>query len=111
MDKFRSFNPVAVRLGQHYVHAPAHDTWCTVTCHRCGAAFAVGPNRNLGSRRSPDDCVKQVEDILTTEREVGNVHLVTSWAWTRARVQQKTTGYYSYLPRSSDLPEHASNSA
>jgi hypothetical protein len=75
MHKFISFNPVAIRLGQHHIYAPDHDTWCTVTCHRCGVAFAVGPNRNLGSIRSRDDCVKQVEDILAKEHEVGNVHL------------------------------------
>jgi hypothetical protein len=73
--KIQSLNPVAVRLGQHTIHAPEHDTWCVVSCKYCGDKFAVGPNRIYGSRRTKDDCVKQVEDFLTKEHEDGAIHL------------------------------------
>jgi hypothetical protein len=74
-EKIESYNPVAVRLGQNTIHAPEHDTWCNVKCAECGAEFSVGPNRNLGSRRTQQECVTQFVGILENEHAKGDVHL------------------------------------
>ncbi len=74
-EKLESLNPVAVRLGQLTIHAPDHDTWCVVACETCGAKFAIGPSRIYGSRRTQEDCVKQVEAFLAQEHKDGHVHL------------------------------------
>ena len=61
--------PVAIKLCQTEVHAPDHDTWRTVTCDSCGEKFGVGPNRIYESRRSEQDCVRQLEALLAEDHK------------------------------------------
>jgi len=69
-----SLGPVAVRLNQSEVNAPEHDTWGVVTCDICKEAFALGPNRIYGSRTTPEDAVKELEDLLKEDHRRGRAH-------------------------------------
>ncbi|HEV3040559.1 MAG TPA: hypothetical protein VHA33_22540 [Candidatus Angelobacter sp.] len=71
-----SFNPVAIRLLQHEVHAPDHTNWGTVTCDSCFEQFAFGPNRIYGVRgiKTADDYAKILEAILSNDHKRGQDH-------------------------------------
>jgi len=67
-------SPVAIKLNQWEVHAPDHATWGVVSCDSCKDRFALGPNRIYGSRTAEQDCVKQLEDLLKTDHQLGRPH-------------------------------------
>jgi hypothetical protein len=73
--KIECLGPVAVKLGQSEVHAPGHDAWGTVTCDVCGEQFSIGPNRIYASRRTAQDCVRQLETVLAREHEDRKPHM------------------------------------
>jgi hypothetical protein len=61
--------PVAVKLGQSTLHAPAHDQWRTVTCDVCAEKFAIGPHRIHGSRITAQECAKRLEAQLASHQK------------------------------------------
>ena len=70
----RPLCPVAIRLNQWEVHAPDHDTWGVVSCDSCKDKFALGPNRIHGSHTTPEDAVKELEDLLKADHQHGRPH-------------------------------------
>lgn len=58
--------PIAIKEGQHEVHAPEHETWDRVTCPHCPAkapdTFLLGPNRIYGSRITKE---KATQDLFS----------------------------------------------
>jgi hypothetical protein len=72
--KLNSLSPVAIKLNQSEVHAPDHDTWGVVSCDRCKEKFALGPNRIHGSRTTPEEAVKELEDLLKADHEHAQPH-------------------------------------
>ena len=71
-----SFNPVAIRLMQHEVHAPEHTNWGVVTCHICFEEFAFGPNRIYGVRgnKTAHDYENILKSILSDDHTTGREH-------------------------------------
>jgi cysteinyl-tRNA synthetase len=70
----RPFCPVAIKLNQWEVHAPDHDTWGVVSCDNCKDKFALGPNRIYGSRTTEQQCVRELEDLLKEDHQLGRPH-------------------------------------
>ena len=73
-SKMDSLSPVAVKLGQHEVHAPGHDHWGVVTCDKCGETFAIGPNRIYGAQLDERACAQQFERLLAQDHRRDEVH-------------------------------------
>ena len=69
--KIEPLCPVAVKMNQTRVHAPAHEMWGVVTCDACGDKLFIGPNRIHGSRITVQDCVRTLEALLA-EDHTGN---------------------------------------
>ena len=74
-SEIHPLSPVAIKLGQHEVHAPGHDTWGEETCDICGEKFTVGPNRIYGSRLSEQGAVTQLKAILAKDHELNRPHV------------------------------------
>jgi hypothetical protein len=73
--QFEPLSPVAIKLGQHKVHAPYHGTWGLVTCDKCKEEFAIGPNLIHGTDDASEErSVAQFETILADDHEHGNAH-------------------------------------
>ncbi len=72
--KIEPLCPVAVKLNQTAVHAPAHDTWGTVTCDSCADRFLIGPNRVYGSRISAEECAKRLDARLAEDHKHNKAH-------------------------------------
>ena len=70
----RPLCPVAIKLNQWEVHAPDHDTWGVVSCDNCKDKFALGPNRIHGTHTTPEDGVKELEDLLKVDHQHGRPH-------------------------------------
>jgi len=66
--------PLAVRLHQTAVHAPAHETWGIVTCDGCKEEFFLGLNRIHGSRISPQGCAQRLEALLAEDHMRSRAH-------------------------------------
>lgn len=66
--------PVVIKKGQNEVHAPAHETWDTVTCKECGDVFFIGSNRIFGSRISAAQAAKRLEDLLDADHTAKEKH-------------------------------------
>jgi hypothetical protein len=73
-QKIEPLCPVAVRMGQTRVHAPAHETWGVVTCDGCGDKLFIGPNRVYGSRISAQDGAKRLEALLAEDHRQNRPH-------------------------------------
>jgi hypothetical protein len=74
-QKLQPHCPVAIKVGQHEVHAPNHDTWGIVTCDSCGLHFHIGPNRLFGSRTTAEATARQLQAILAQDHIAGRAHL------------------------------------
>jgi hypothetical protein len=72
--KIEPLCPVAVKMGQTGVHAPAHETWGIVTCETCGEKLFIGPNRIHGSRISAEGCAKRLEALLSEDHKQNRPH-------------------------------------
>lgn len=66
--------PVAIKMGQSEVHAPAHETWGTVTCDECDEQFLIGPNRIFGSRITAEEAAKRLEEVFVVEHKAKEKH-------------------------------------
>jgi hypothetical protein len=66
--------PVAVKLNQTTVHAPAHDTWGTLTCDGCADSFFIGTNRIYGARISAEETAKRLEKLLAEDHKQNRPH-------------------------------------
>ena len=68
--------PVAVKIHppQHEVHAPGHLDWGVVTCDKCEARFAIGPNMIFGSRLTGEQAAKQLAEILAKDHDAQRSH-------------------------------------
>jgi cysteinyl-tRNA synthetase len=73
-SSIRPLGPVAVKLNQWEVHAPEHDTWGIVSCDRCKDRFGIGPNRIYPSRNGPEECARELEELLKTDHRDGRAH-------------------------------------
>jgi cysteinyl-tRNA synthetase len=69
-----SLHPVAIKLNQWEVHAPDHNTWGVFSCSSCKDRFALGPNRIFGSRTTEAESVKELENLLKADHELGRPH-------------------------------------
>ncbi len=67
--KIEPLCPVAVRMSQTNVHAPAHETWGVVTCNLCGEQFVIGGNRIGGSRITAQECAKRLDSLLAADHQ------------------------------------------
>jgi hypothetical protein len=74
-QKLQPLCPVAIKVGQHQVHAPDHDTWGIVTCDSCGVQFHIGPNRIHGARTTAEVSVTQLQALLAEDHRMGKPHL------------------------------------
>lgn len=72
--KIESLCPVAVRMSQTKVHAPAHETWGVVTCDLCGEKFFIGRDRIGGSRITAQECAKRVDTLLAEDHRRDGMH-------------------------------------
>ena len=72
--KIEPLCPVAVRMPQTKVHAPAHETWGIVTCDSCGEKFFIGRNRIAGSRISAQECAKRLDALLGADHRRDGTH-------------------------------------
>jgi hypothetical protein len=72
-EKVECVCPVAVKLGQHEVHAPDHAHWGVVTCG-CGDKFAIGPHRIYGARLTDSECATRFEALLEEDHKQKRVH-------------------------------------
>lgn len=72
----QSFNPVAIKAGQHEVRAPEHDDWGSVTCDQCKEKFHIGPNRIYGTRgnKTAIDYAREFEKVLAVDHEQNMPH-------------------------------------
>ena len=70
----RPLGPVAIKLNQWEVHAPDHQTWGVVSCDHCKDKFALGPNRIYGTHSTPENGVKELEDLLKEDHKHGRPH-------------------------------------
>ena len=66
--------PVAIKLNQVEVNAPEHSHWGIASCEGCEDKFAIGPNRNYGSRKTDVDCAKDLEATLADDHGNGRAH-------------------------------------
>lgn len=66
--------PVAVKLGQHEVHAPEHADWGVVSCDSCKDKFAIGPHRLYGARMEAEDAARQLEALLAADHKANREH-------------------------------------
>lgn len=66
--------PVAVKMGQTAVHAPAHAAWGVVRCDGCDERFFIGPNRIHGSRISAEECARRLEAFLSEDHRRSRQH-------------------------------------
>jgi hypothetical protein len=66
--------PVAIKLHQTSVNAPAHEIWGVVTCAVCQEEFNIGFNRIYGSRISAGECAKRLEALLNEDHKQGKPH-------------------------------------
>jgi hypothetical protein len=66
--------PVAMKLGQTDVHAPAHDTWGVVMCETCRVEFLIGPHRIRGSRIGAEECAQRLEGLLAEDHKMTRAH-------------------------------------
>lgn len=66
--------PVAIKLEQHEVRAPEHETWRVVSCTACEDRFAIGPHRIYGARITETEAVKQLESLLAADHRANRAH-------------------------------------
>jgi hypothetical protein len=72
--KLNPLGPVAIKLNQWEVHAPQHGTWGIVSCDGCKERFALGPNLIYGTHTTPDEAVKELEDLLKADHQNDRPH-------------------------------------
>ncbi len=72
--KIEPLCPVAVRVSQIKVHAPAHETWGVVTCDACGEKFFIGRNRIGGTRITAQECAKRLDTLLAEDHRRDGTH-------------------------------------
>jgi hypothetical protein len=67
---------VAIKQGQHEVHAPGHFDWGMVTCTNaaCGEVFSIAYNLIFGSRLTDLQAAKAFETILAEDHKLGRKH-------------------------------------
>lgn len=63
--------PVAIKKE---VHAPAHETWDSVTCKECGDEFIIGPNRIFSSRITAAQAAERIEELLDADHTAKEKH-------------------------------------
>jgi len=72
---FRGTDPVAVRLAQFRVHAPAHtSSWGVTSCASCGQQFGVGCNPIFPGQFTREKCVAKLEEILAEDHRTDRLH-------------------------------------
>jgi hypothetical protein len=70
--------PIAIKEGQHEVHAPEHETWDKVTCPNCppksADTFLLGPNRIYGSRITKEKATRDLLSRLADDHKYKRKH-------------------------------------
>src|SRR5579871_1290707 len=70
-----TMDPVAIKLGQHEVHAPEHDNWGEVIkCDQCKDQFRLGKHRIYGTNMREEECTDALKKTLAADHRNNRPH-------------------------------------